>query len=300
MREKIDDLLRGSIDYHVHASPDTIKPRRQTMIEVAESAAECGLKAIVFKSHHGMNSCCVNILNEIVRGITVVGGVVLNYSVGGINPAAVKASVELGGKIVWMPCLDSAWTYKKVKERNSGRIEIYRKLLDSKSGEDGISIFSDGLEGNELSPNVIEVLRIIAHERIILETSHCSPREIFALVGKAKEIGVERIVCTHVNSDIIGLTIDQQKELAEAGAYLMYTFAPCMPGRGGQTVNEIVTMIKAVGVERCIIATDFGAIDNPPPIEGLRMFITHLLKEEVSSDEIEIMCKVNPSSLLDI
>ena len=117
---------------------------------------------------------------------------------------------------------------------------------------------------------------------------------------EAKKAGLERILVTHVNSDIIGASIDEQKALAQKGAYLMYTIVQCMPSpwRDSQTLQTIIDMIQEVGPEHCVLATDGGIINYPPPVECMRMFISGLLMGGIKEKDIETMVKINPGYLL--
>jgi hypothetical protein len=60
----------------------------------------------------------------------------------------------------------------------------------------------------------------------------------------------------------------------------------------------MVNLIRAVGAKQCIIGTDLGQLFNPPPVEGMRMFLWTLLKNGITEDEINLMAKINPGKLL--
>ncbi|MBC7240593.1 MAG: hypothetical protein H5T71_10895 [Chloroflexi bacterium] len=62
----------------------------------------------------------------------------------------------------------------------------------------------------------------------------------------------------------------------------------------------IFDAIKYVGAEKCVIATDFGQLYNPPPAEGMRLFIVILRRMGMSEKEIYTMAIKNPAKLLDI
>ena len=61
---------------------------------------------------------------------------------------------------------------------------------------------------------------------------------------------------------------------------------------------HMANVIKSIGAEHFIISTDLGQAANPPPAEGMRMFIAVLLKQGITAREIELMAKVNPAKLL--
>jgi hypothetical protein len=56
--------------------------------------------------------------------------------------------------------------------------------------------------------------------------------------------------------------------------------------------------MRAVGPENCIMSTDFGQIFNPPPVEGMRMYIENMLRCGITEDEITQMVKKNPARAL--
>ena len=47
----IDDLMKGSVDIHVHFSPDPRVERRSSAIEIVEQASFMGMGGLVLKSH---------------------------------------------------------------------------------------------------------------------------------------------------------------------------------------------------------------------------------------------------------
>ncbi len=301
MEDVVKSLMAGAIDLHLHATYEG-KPRRQNMLEVARDAERAGMRAIVCKSKDACTVEAANLVRTLVEGVEVFGGVVLDSGVGGLNPHAVKASLSMGGKIVWMPSLDSAWTFKKVVEDPKGGTKVYQKLIDTRGKGAGISILKGGLSGSELLPEVREIISLIAENGAILDTSHLSPRESLILLKEARKAGVQKILVTHVNSDLIAATMDEQKELVRGGAYLMHTIAQCFPSpiRDAQPVQTILTMVHEVGPAHCVLATDLGSFHYPPPVEGLRMFIAQMLMGGIKEKDVEQMVKINPAFLLNL
>jgi hypothetical protein len=299
MISTIQSLMAGAIDLHIHASYEN-SPRRQNMLEVARDAAAAGMRAVVFKSKDTSTVDSARLVSTLIQGVKVYGGVTLDASAGGINPLAVYSALEMGGKIIWMPGIDSAWTIKQVNEGAKGGAKVYHKIIDPKRKVTGFSILKGGLTGSELLPEVKEIISMVVAKSAILDTSHLSPRESLILEQEAKKLGLEKLLITHVNSDIIGASIEEQKTLAHYGAYLMYSFAPCLPSpwRDSQPIQTIIEMINQVGPEHCVLATDLGGFTFPPPVEGMRMFIASLLLGGVKEKDIERMAKINPSNLL--
>jgi len=300
MKSTIQSLMSGAIDLHIHASFENPN-RRQSMVEVAKDAAAAGMRAVVFKSKDTCTVDAACLAASLVKGIGVYGGVTLDGAVGGLNPLAVHSALDRGGKIVWMPSFDAAWTIRQsLTEGAKSGAKAYQKMIDPTRRMTGISILKGGLDGSELLPEVREIIAMVAAKGAILDTSHLSVRESLILAREAKKAGLEKVLITHVNSEIIGATIDEQKSLVAEGAFLMYAFGPCCPSpfRDGQPIRTVVEMIRQVGAKRCVLATDLGRINYPLPVDGLCTFIAILLLAGIPEGDIERMIKINPAYLL--
>ena len=90
-------------------------------------------------------------------------------------------------------------------------------------------------------------------------------------------------------------------ELGRLGALLEfhYAFATKMM-RTPAPVAELAKMIRRIGPEHFIMATDGGQAGNPPPHEMLRLFIAGMLEAGFSDDEIRIMSIRNPARILNL
>ncbi|MGZ7107769.1 MAG: DUF6282 family protein [Methanobacterium sp.] len=253
-----ENSIVGFIDTHVHTAPD-IKPRVLNDIEAAEEAKKECMQAIVIKSHVESTAGRARIAEE-MSGLKVFGGVCLNLSIGGLNPDAVKATVGLGGKIIWFPTI------------SAGKINI-------------------NFENTE------EILNIIAGNDLILGTGHLKPDDIFLLLDHAKDIKISKIIINHPLTGVVGATIDEQKEMAKK-AYLEHCFVACMKKHDNLDPNLMANAIKEIGPKRCIMATDFGQSHNPKPAEGMKMFKNSMRECGIKKEEIYMMCIKNPSKLL--
>ncbi|NIM44593.1 MAG: hypothetical protein GTN80_02650 [Nitrososphaeria archaeon] len=285
---KVYEFLEGAIDLHIHAVPDLFE-RPLDEVDIALQGRDVGYRAILFKSHYTTNADRMYVNRKIVKGIEIFGSLILNQSVGGINPEAVHAAIRLGAKAVYMPTIHS-----------KRHLEVHGRPSYPWSGikvqpVEPISILT---EEGEVIPQLYEVLDILAVNDVILGTGHLSRDEIMIVVGEAKKAGVEKIVVTHADIDTTALTPEDQNKLAGMGAYIEHCFTPCMPLRQRLDPRRIAEAIKLVGAERCVMSTDFGQMQNPLPVEGMRMFVQHMLKCGLSMDEIDVMIKDNPAKLL--
>jgi hypothetical protein len=288
------ELMSGAIDMHIHSAP-SLFPRLVDHVEAAEDAKKFGMRAVVLKEHHGYTSDRMYFVRKLVNGIDVYGGVVLNNAVGGINPFAVDAAIKLGAKIVWFPTLSAK---NHLDQMGGPEFGGSMKLATKhKLKEKPITIFD---ESGKIIPEVFEVIDLIADADIMLATGHLCIPEAKALIKAAKERGVKRLYVNHPEYIING-TVDEQKELADMGAFIEHLaifMYPMWPTKAG--LDGVIEMIKAVGPERTVLATDLGQVHNPPPAEGLRMFLRVFLERGIPSDHLKKMVKDNPRFLLNI
>lgn len=275
-------LLEDAIDTHIHVNPD-LKERLLGGFEAAEEAKEAGMKAIVIKSHYTMSIVQANIVSDAITGIDVFGGITLNQSVGGFNPAGVEVAIKYGAKIVWMPTVSA-----KCNLMNKG-----------KDFSKGLSVFNEKKgEQSKLRPEVIEILDLIAKGNIILATSHISFEETLALIKECNRIGVKKILINHPQNVYASMDIQRQKEIVEMGAYLEHCFNLCTPHLPIIHADDFAKSILTLGPDHCVMATDMGQLDNFKPTEGLRVFIQMMLDRGVKSDWIKKMVQDNPVKLL--
>ena len=275
----VDRLMDDAVDIHVHFDPDARVERRSNAVELAQEAKNAGMRGLVLKSHEYPTHPVAYTVTQTVPGISLIGGVALNVEVGGLNPTAVEASANLGGRIVWMPTL-SARADRQAKGLEGG---IY--LLDSQG---------------RLIPEVYPILETIKQHDMVLATGHISTEESMTLVDEAKNLGIHHVVVTHATtmSFRTGMTVDDMKVLARKGAFIEHCIHVMMPLTYRLSPSELTDTIRSIGAEQCIISTDFGQAFHPSPPEGLRMGIATLLQAGMEEVEVGMMVKGNPSRLL--
>jgi hypothetical protein len=282
----IDELVRGSIDMHIHPAPDII-PMRVDVFEVAEQAKAVGMRGVVLKSHFYPTAPLAEMVRKRVPDIGVFGSLCLDYELGGLNHFALEASAKLGAKVVWMPTLCAANSRRKMKNSLGMNLE----------GE-GFTILD---EGGKLVPEIPRLLSIIKEYDMVLASGHISPPEAFALFDAAIKAGITKMVATHAsNADVVdeAFTLDDQKKLAGMGVIIEHTASDIMPCDFGKNPAELAEIIRETGPEHCILSTDMGMGFTLLPTEGMRVFIVSMMNCGITADEIEAMVKVNPAKLL--
>ena len=76
-----------------------------------------------------------------------------------------------------------------------------------------------GADGKAL-PAVREVLKICAAQKLVVHTGHLSPSEALAVIEAGRDIGVERMVVTHAEFEVVNKTSEEMKKAASMGAKL--------------------------------------------------------------------------------
>jgi hypothetical protein len=285
--QKVQRLLNGAIDLHIHAAPSHMK-RKMNDLEVTKEAKLAGMRAILIKDHLTQTGGRAQIAS-LASTLSVFGGIVLNLSVGGLNLLALKAALPYGIKQVWMPTLDAS-QFLRNREMVPG-LNPYPE-----EAKEGISLLqSSGL----LREEVIPILHSVAENDLILGTGHVSAREGKALVRKAVDLGVKKILITHPQAPFLDWQLRDMQEMVEMGALLEQDIVFSLPGqKKGVSSGEIAKVIRAVGPSHCVMATDSGQASNPAPVEMMRYFIREMLAHGISEEEIERMAKENPARLL--
>ncbi len=274
------ELIKGAIDIHIHIPPDPNRRRRLTAYEVVIQAREAGMRGVVLKSHDYVTTPVTYLLQQLVTGIEIFGGLVLDDEVGGLNPSTVEMAGKIRTHIVWMPTFSSECDAQKRKLPGKGI-----SILDSRG---------------KILPAVTDILGSIKKYNMTLATGHISTPEIFALLDEAQRIGVERIIITHPMSLSFGCSasLEEQKKMVRPGVFIEHCFIATMPTGDRMDPQKIAEAMRAVGPENCIMSTDFGQIFNPTPVEGMRMYIETMLRCGITEDEIIQMVKKNPARAL--
>jgi hypothetical protein len=272
-------VLAGSIDIHVHQLPDD-RPRSIDAIDVARLAAERKMRGLVLKNHYESTAGIAYLVRKLVPGVEVFGGIDLNLTVGGINPAAVEHMTKVTGgfgRFVWMPTFDAE-----------------NQVRTSKENRPYVSVSKDGA----LLPAVQQVLALVAKHQLVLATGHSSPTESLLMLREARRLGVQRMVVTHAMFTPVFMTLDQMREAAKLGALIEFAggnaSAPDAPAR----LDQFADAIRKIGPEFCILSSDLGQPNNPLPPDGFGAFLAAMRARGFSAQEIDRMARQNPARLL--
>ena len=282
--------LDGAIDLHVHAGPDLLG-RVGDDIEIATGCRDAGMAGMAVKAHLESTASRAYHTNKAVPGFRYVGGVCLNYPVGGINPAAVDVCLRLGGRVVWMPSGHSRFHAELTGELgNWGHADMQ---IYNPAGAKGISVLD---EKGGLTRETQEVVGLVRDHDAVLATSHLSPVEIVALARYARDTGV-KLVMTHIRWTP-AYDLDLGKAVVELGGTVEIACSTV----GGYTnrlpIAEAVAMIRTLGLPNVILASDAGGVRHPRPDEALRVLANNLIEYDLAPSELRQMVCTNPERLI--
>jgi hypothetical protein len=264
--------LNGVIDIHAHSDPDSTA-RSIDAIDLAKLAKARGMRGLVLKNHYESTAALAYVVRKEVPGIEIFGGIDLNLTVGGINPAAVERMTMMKGgwgRVVWMPTFDAE-----------------NQVRDSKENRPFVAVAKNG----ELLPDVKKVIAIVKQHNLMLETGHSSPEEVLMIVREARKQGVEHVVVTHATRPPVRMSVAQMQEAAKLGAMIEFVF-----DRANMAANA--KAIREVGPANCILSSDLGQPNNPLHPDGLMEFFAALKKEGITDAQIDLMAKTNPAKAL--
>lgn len=288
------DFLKGAIDCHVHIGPDD-SPRFSDSIALAREAAQRGMSALVVKDHLSSSAQKAVLTTKVVPEISVFGGIALNHTVGGLNPRSVISCLKTGGRYVWMPTVDAAYCIQKARQGHWIKEYVHKKSFGY--DVDGISLLEDG-SFTKLKPVVDDILRICMDYDAVVSTGHVSPYECLALAEKSVSLGFRKLAICHPNAWLEDFTPDILDQLVSAGCFLELSFGVCSPLHGRQDPREIAAIVNRVGARHCVMITDYGQVEVPSPVEGMRVFCELMLRCGVSTEDICLMTRDNPRYLL--
>lgn len=285
-------VVAGGYDTHVHVAPDVV-PRLIDDVTLAGRFKQVGLAGFVLKSHYVPTAERAAVVRKAVPGVDVLGAVTLNTPVGGMNPLAVEMAGRSGARVVWFPTVDSLNQHHEGASLPAGATPPMWLGLQQELRAEGIDPPPVPVldEAGEITSDVADVLRMIAKHDLVLATGHLSAAEIVIVVRAAVAAGVRRVVVTHPEFPSQRLTVDQQIELAQLGAFMERCFTT--PFTGKVAWDTMIEAILEVGPEHSLLSSDLGQPFNPAVEDGLALMADYLLADGVSEDDVRTMAVTN-------
>jgi len=238
------------------------------------------MRAIVLKNHYESTAGIAFLVRKIVPEMQVLGGIDLNLTVGGMNPAAVEHMTKVSGgwgRMVWMSTFDAE-----------------NQVRYSKEDRPFVRVARNGT----LLPETKSVIALIAKHGLVLATGHTSPAEALLLLEEGRRTGVRSMVVTHAMNAPVSMTVPQMQQAARLGAFIEFVGGSMRDNDADARVTRFADAIRAIGPASCILSSDLGQPNNPLPPDGFGAFLSALRAKGVSEADIDRMAKENPARLL--
>ncbi len=185
------ELVRGAYDLHVHTSPD-IMPRSASDLELAHRCRQWGLAGFVIKSHYVPTAERAALVRSLVPDVDVLGALVLNCAVGGMNTMAVEIAAREGARIVWMPTFDSVNEMSEQYALPPGAkrpqwARLQQELRDQGVKSEPVRVVN---EQHQVLPEVRSVLGRSSSPIRTIRQRTCLPRTRLPLLGVERSSNV--------------------------------------------------------------------------------------------------------------
>ena len=288
IEQRIDGLLRGAIDPHVHSGP-SIAERGIDHLELVVEASKAGYAAVITKDHDysGVMTAALIAKHHPELRTKIYSSIVLNNVVGGFNPYAVEHMAAMGGKVVWMPTLAAENHMRWEKTAGWVHPASTQKIRPAQ----GIPVLDNG---KSVRDEVKEVLDVIARNDIVLASGHLHVSETWIVFEEAQRRGVRRLVLTHPE-DIVDASMNDVSGIAAMGAFVEHSLCMFLEGSKFKTCSEedLRRHIDAAGVDRTILSSDLGQTGVFSPLEGFRRGIRLCMDLGYSDEDIRKMVSLN-------
>lgn len=292
--DEVNALLVGAVDLHCHSGPAAM-PRVLDHHEAMMDCAAAGFRALLYKDHFYLGVPHAVILEKLFpdTGVRLFSGLALNNANGGINPHAVDHAAAIGAKIIWMPTLSAENHIAQVTGQAKTFPKTKRKMLDP--------IPLSALDANGAVLDAAKAcLDIIAEANIILAGGHLPAHELHLLFDEAKRRGVKKMLVNHPTY-IVGCTDEDIRSLVAAGVYMEHSICMFADGKSNKfDASDLAHLIDIAGVDRTILSSDLGLLDNPRPVDGFRQIVRMLLDLQFPAADIRRLIGINAAGLLDL
>ncbi len=292
-KSRIDAILQGAIDPHVHSGPSIAK-RSVDHLELVQQMSAAGFAAVVTKDHDYAGVATAKLISKHYPDLKtkIFSGIVLNNVVGGMNPYAVEHTAAMGGKIVWMPTLAAENHLRWEKTASWSHPASTNKMRPAAP----VPVVDDG---KTVRDDVKEVLDVIARNDMVLASGHIHVSETWLVFEEAQRRGVKRLIFTHPE-DIVGASLNDVKGIAAMGAFVEHSLAMFLGKKviEGRTAPDLQRQIDAAGVDSTILCSDLGQVGNDNPVEGFRRGIAMCMDLGYADADIHKMVSTNAGRVL--
>ena len=293
MHERAPILLEGAGDVHVHTAPSLVPDRKSDLWGLIEACEKHRMAYAVVKWHHGDSFSAAATVDRAHSGpFRLYGGLVLNRTVGGLNPYAVDAAVTLGAKIVWLPTLDAAAHAAAIGRLGGFPFQTVRR---TKLPVTGLRITDDR---GALHEEVKEILSLIDGTQTVLASGHVSTEEILELKRYIESESLDiNLLINHIDFSVPHLTVESVEALASPRVWFELAYFT-ISSLGHSSIEAIRHLVDSNPSAQFVLASDSGQAKNPICPEAMLELISRLLEGGVDEARLERMLHADTRRLL--
>lgn len=272
-------------DLHVHAAPD-VTPRRADDHDVVAAYGAAGFSGCVLKAHYESTVGRAAAASH-AHGLAVFGGIALNQHTGGVNPSAVAACLDAGGRVVWMPTADAH------TQQAAGLPRLCGMRTDLSPHSYGVPPHTPAADRDARA-----VCRLVGEADAVLATGHLSTEEVRWLLPVAREEGVRRLLLTHPGYTVPDMPAARAAESAAAYGAMAEITTFQLLHQPGMTAARLAAYASRLGLERVVLSSDAGQPDSPSPPEALTMLVDALAAEGLDRGALRACASELPEALV--
>ena len=202
----------------------------------------------------------------------------------------------------------SSLILKRTKTKKSNRILYMTKPLKEEllawleKMKQDTSRCVEVIKDRTIVPELKTILELVRDYDAVLGTAHISPEESFTVVEAARNLGVKKIVVTHPEWWVVGMTMeDQIRMVKDYGVILERCYAQNMGGGTYKSnLPDNLEIIKEVGYKNVMVDTDGGQTENPHWELAIEEYMQYLLDHGIPEEQVYHMTHTIPAGLLGI
>ena len=163
-------------------------------------------------------------------------------------------------------------------------------------------IWAKTIKDGKIVPELKDIFQLVKDYDAVLGTGHVSPAECFTVVEAARDAGVKKLVVTHPEWSLVGMSLeDQVRIVKDYQVVLEHCYAqPLGGGKYKSNLPDNVEAIRACGYRNVLVSTDGGQVENPHWELALAEYIQYLADAGIPEEQIGYMTRELPASLLGI
>jgi hypothetical protein len=107
------------------------------------------------------------------------------------------------------------------------------------------------------------------------------------------------MVVTHASQSVIAMSIEHQREAVTLGAWIEHVFFSVTRHCPDPiTMENLCDQIDRIGIDHVILSSDFGQVENGPPLLAYKEHLEKMLDQGVPFDALRRMITGNPEALI--